>query len=213
VVGLVDIGTNRANGIAFAVSAQVAHPLLQAWQTAPQPVSTGGCSNQSSSASPQASVPPPQPTVSPSTYTYNGQAFSIDYPSDWQVKNAERPTGYGTDTTFVSPSDSDTVLRVDVTPNPTASDPQTAAQPVINAIEQEPGYQQIDLSPTTFDGFPALHWEFVVRESGALLHKEDVFFIDTSNGDGVAVLTSAPADQYPGLSSEFSALAQTLSMN
>jgi S1-C subfamily serine protease len=36
IVGLVDLGTNGANGVAFAVSAQVAAPLLRAWAQAPQ---------------------------------------------------------------------------------------------------------------------------------------------------------------------------------
>jgi len=35
VVGLVDLGTTQANGLAFAVSSQVARPLVQAWQAAP----------------------------------------------------------------------------------------------------------------------------------------------------------------------------------
>jgi hypothetical protein len=43
VIGLVDIGTNQANGIAFAVSAQVAGPLLQAWSVSPQPIPTVSC--------------------------------------------------------------------------------------------------------------------------------------------------------------------------
>jgi hypothetical protein len=43
VVGLVDLGTTRANGIAFAVSAAVASPLLKAWQVAPQPTATAYC--------------------------------------------------------------------------------------------------------------------------------------------------------------------------
>jgi S1-C subfamily serine protease len=213
VVGLVDLGTNQANGIAFAVSAQVAQPLLQAWQTAPQPVSTTACAGSSQSASPQASAPPTQTPAPTSTTAYTGTAFSIDYPADWQVKNAETPESYGTDTTFVSPANSNTLLRVDVSQNTTVSDPQSAAQPVIAALQQESDYQQLDLSPTTFDGFPALHWEFVVSESGVLLHKEDIFFIDTNNNSAVAVLTSAPADQYAGLASDFAILRQTLSMN
>jgi S1-C subfamily serine protease len=43
VLGLVDLGTNMANGIGFAVSAQVAAPLLQAWNAAPQPIPTATC--------------------------------------------------------------------------------------------------------------------------------------------------------------------------
>jgi hypothetical protein len=42
---------------------------------------------------------------------------------------------------------------------------------------------------------------------------EDIFFIDSDTNEGVAVLTSAPADQYAGLASDFSILRQTLSMN
>ena len=38
VVGLVDLDATVADGIAFAVSAEVARPLLQAWQVAPQPI-------------------------------------------------------------------------------------------------------------------------------------------------------------------------------
>ncbi len=52
-----------------------------------------------------------------------------------------------------------------------------------------------------------------MRESGVLLHKEDTFFIDTDNGAGVAILTSAPADQYAALASDFSTLRDSLSMN
>ena len=43
VVGLVDLGTNAANGIAFAVSADVAAPLLKAWAAAPQPLAQTVC--------------------------------------------------------------------------------------------------------------------------------------------------------------------------
>ena len=41
VVGLVDAA--RANGIAFAVSAEVAEPLLHAWAAAPQPPAQANC--------------------------------------------------------------------------------------------------------------------------------------------------------------------------
>jgi S1-C subfamily serine protease len=217
VVGLVDLGATQANGIAFAVSAQVAQPLLQAWRAAPQQVPTA-CGNPTTTTSTQPSVPtPPPPTPQPatpaSTQTYNSQAFSIDYPSSWQVQDAEQQESYGTDTTFVSPTDSNTTLKVDVSQNTTASSPQSAAQPVINATEQSPGYQQLDLSSTTFDGFPAVHWEFVLQQSGELVQKEDIFFIDSDTDEGVAVLTSAPAGQYSALASDFSILRVTLSMN
>lgn len=43
VIGLVDLGTEQANGISFAVAAPVAAPLLKAWQVAPQPTAYASC--------------------------------------------------------------------------------------------------------------------------------------------------------------------------
>ncbi len=45
VLGLVDLGNQEANGIAFAVSTQIARPLLQAWQQAPQRVPIAACTD------------------------------------------------------------------------------------------------------------------------------------------------------------------------
>jgi Trypsin-like peptidase domain len=209
VVGLVDLGSSQINGIAFAVSTQIAQPLLQAWQHAPEPVSTAACAD-STTVPQQESASTPSPA--PASTTYNGRAFSIEYPANWRIEDAEKPVSYGTDTTFVSPSSSSTLLRVDLTPNTTASSPQSAAAPVIAALEKQPGYEQLDMSPTTLDGFPALHWEFLVRESGVLLQKEDVSFIDTANDTAVGVLTEAPAGQYSTLADSFSLIRNSLSM-
>lgn len=155
-----------------------------------------------------------QPPAKETTTTYSGEAFSVDYPAGWMVTSAEVHHSWGTDTTIVSPTNASTLLRVDVTPNSSASDPLSAAQPVISALSREPGYQQLDLTSSTFDGYSAEHWGFLVKEKGGeLLHKEDLFFIDTTNGDGVAVLTQAPASQYSGLASRFASLRQSLSMN
>ncbi len=104
-------------------------------------------------------------------------------------------------------------MRVDVTANASATDPMAAARPVVDSLQQQPGYSQIDLSRGTFEGFPAVHWEFEVSESGVLLQKEDEFFYDTSNGSSVAVLTEAPASEYGNYSKEFDSLRQTLAMN
>ena len=58
VVGLVDLGTEQANGISFAVSASVAQPLLSAWRVSAQPTPLSGCT------APQ-SAPAPAPTPAP----------------------------------------------------------------------------------------------------------------------------------------------------
>jgi hypothetical protein len=151
------------------------------------------------------------PRKTASNQTYNGKAFSISYPSGWQVQDAEQSRLGYTDTTIVSPTDQNTLIRVDVTSNPPSSDPMTDAQPVINARQKHDGYQQIDLSTRKFEGFSAVHWEFLDRESGVLVHKEDEFFTD-QNGDSVAVLTQASAGNYAGLARQFASVRQTLSM-
>lgn len=147
-----------------------------------------------------------------STKTFAGRMFTIEYPSAWRVMNSEKQYSWGTDTTIGSPTDANTLLRVDVTAKTTANDARASAQPVIDELRRQPGYQLIDDSSYTIDGFEALHWEFRVVESGITVHKEDVFFID-SNGSGVAVLTQSPDDRYEELRSQFSMLRQSLSMN
>jgi serine protease Do len=64
VVGLVDLGTTEANGLAFAVSGQVAKPLLQAWQAAPHAVAATACRPKTP---PAAQVAPTRSTPSPGT--------------------------------------------------------------------------------------------------------------------------------------------------
>ncbi len=61
-----------------------------------------------------------------------------------------------------------------------------------------------------FDGSDALYWEFLIPESGALLHKVDFFFVETS-GDGIAVLTQAPANAWGSRSKMFDTIRQSLS--
>jgi serine protease Do len=53
--GLIDLGTTQANGIAFAVSAQVAKPLIEAWEAAPQTGPAQTCQSVTSTATSSAS--------------------------------------------------------------------------------------------------------------------------------------------------------------
>ena len=138
-----------------------------------------------------------------------GQAFSVAYPRGWTVQSAEAAAPLGTDTTIVARGDPHTMLRVDVTTNPATSDPVTAAEPVIASVARQPGYRELGLTSGTLDGRPAEQWEFMVAESGVLLHKQDVFFTSRS-GAGIAVLTSAPADAYASLAQRFAALRGSL---
>ena len=83
-----------------------------------------------------ATTSPTTTSPAPSVLTYTGSAFSIDYPSSWIIESAEQQHSYGTDTTIVSPTDSNTLLRVDVNATSTITDPRVAAQPVINTVSQ-----------------------------------------------------------------------------
>ena len=65
VVGLVDLGTTEANGLAFAVSSEVARTLIRAWQLAPQPVSQPACGGR-------------PPSGRALTSTYVGHFTSVD---------------------------------------------------------------------------------------------------------------------------------------
>ena len=153
---------------------------------------------------------PPAATASLGAHrVFAGRAFSVAYPRGWTVKGAEAAAPWGTDTTIVAPGDPHTMLRVDVTTSPATSDPITAAEPVIASVARQPGYRELGLTSGTLDGRPAARWEFLVAESGVLLHKEDVFFTSRS-GTGIAVLTSAPADAYASLTKRFAALRRSL---
>lgn len=76
---------------------------------------------------------------------------------------------------------------------------------MIDVLRKAPGYREIELSRSTFLGYDAVVWESVVRESGRVLHKEDVFFIDGS-GRGVAILTQAPDALYGDVRGDFAML-------
>lgn len=208
VVGLIDLGTNQAQGLAFAVSSRVAAPLLEAWRTSPQPVGTTQCDQTPLPASD--SAPSSPPSTESGVSTFDGSYFSIDYPSTWVIKSKEKKQSYGYDTTIADPADSTRLLRVDVTPGVSSSDPLEIARPVIQAVRQTPGYSEIGLTRETFNGYDALHWEFVDKEAGQFVHKEDEFFVD-QNGDGFAVLTEAAAADYPDLTDTFAQLRSSLS--
>lgn len=204
VVGLVDLATTEANGLAFAVSSQVAKPLLQAWAVSPQPISAASC-NQA--PAPQQAAPAPTPTETTGTSgvaTYAGHDYTILYPSAWYVEADEvQKSGY-TDTTIRAPDDPQVLLRVDVSEAPPA-DVLAAAMPVVRALRRQSGYQELDLERTTLNGYAAVYWEFVVPEGGVLLHKVDVFLIN-QYGEGVAILTQGPKARFDSLSDAFAGM-------
>jgi hypothetical protein len=179
-------------------------PAPSARSTASTPAPTKTASTPAKTA---VKKPPARPTLGPHN-VFTGQAFSVAYPQGWTVASAEETRSWGTDTTIVSPTDQQTLLRVDVTPGQ-STDPITSAEPVIAGVAHQPGYRELGLTTGTFDGRPIARWQFVVEESGVLLRKEDDFFT-TAGGDGIAILTSAPTSTYGQLASRFALLRQSI---
>jgi hypothetical protein len=188
VVGLVDLGTTQANGLAFAVSAGVAGPLLQSWTAAPQPVANQSCS--SAPASPVVTPAPAARSTSPTSLSYAGHDFTMDYPASWVISHLAMSQGF-TDTTFQPQGAGGLLIRVDENPNGSTLTPQAAAEPVIAALEKDPSYIELGRTMETFNGVAALRWEFEVIEAGVEMHKVDEFFTD-ANGHGWGVLIQAP---------------------
>lgn len=211
VVGLVDLGTSEANGIAFAVSAEVARPLLEAWQVAPQPIAFTTCAGDSQ---PPAQSQPPAASHTTSDTTpasFPGYAFSIFYPNTWMVEASEVDHGSYIDTTIRSPDGPRYLLRIDETPGVGHPDLYESGRRVIENLRGQRGYREIDLSYTSFKGVNALHWEFNVAEQGVLLHKEDLFFV-TDAGDEFAILTQAPESLYAEARAAFDAIRDSFEL-
>ena len=147
---------------------------------------------------PGSSTPSPSgPTSTPSSQSlqlFSGNYFTISYPSSWAVETAEVWKTSYFDTTIRDPQNSKRLVRVDVGPG-APPDLDANARPVVTALQRQAGYQQLAYDRITFNGHPALQWEFLVREDGLLLHKVDIFLID-SDGNGFGILTEAPAEQW-----------------
>jgi len=152
-------------------------------------------------------VSPPATTGTPSS-TFRGSYFSIDYPSGWQVETAEALKTDYYDTTIRSPADPSLLLRVDVKRNAPAN-LDAGASPVVAALARQPRYRSLAYRHTTFNGHDAIYWEFLVSESGRLLHKVDIFFLDNS-GNGFGVLTQAPADAWASWVPTFNSVLQSV---
>jgi hypothetical protein len=224
VLGLVDAGTTEANGLAFAVAAAVARPLLDAWKVAPQPIPVSGCESPDdaqSAAPPEAPAPTPPPPTAPapgpppapkgSLTSFTGRYFTVSYPSGWTVETAEAQKPGYLDTTIRNPADPNVYLRVDVNPTVPTSDPLESAAPVVRTLAGEPGYQLLAYERTTFAGYDALHWEYLVPEHGVLLHKIDTFFIDRY-GEGFAILTQSQASHWQAWVPTFNKLRGSLAV-
>ncbi len=212
VVGLLDLDATLADGIAFAVSAEVARPLLEAWRVAPQPVSAATCDVYEEPDTYAAPAPEEEEPDASDYATYAGDYFNIFYPSYWDIETSDLDKGGYSDTTIRNPDEPSIMLRVDVTPEASSDDPMIEAQPVVEALRRAPGYQELEYVRTDFGGYAALYWEFLVDEDGGTLHKIDVIFVD-EYGRAVAVLTQAPVSAWDQWTASFDEIRSSLTMN
>jgi serine protease Do len=84
VVGLIDIGTTAANGLAFAVSSRVARGLLDAWAASPQPVAARNCGGSTPGGTEVATGQPKPKPASP----VDAAAVEAAINTHWELINA-----------------------------------------------------------------------------------------------------------------------------
>jgi|SRR5579862_291349 len=202
VVGLVDLLITQANGLAFAVSAKVASPLLAAWRASPQPITPASCS------SPQAAPPTTQTTTSSPPPTYRGRDFTIDYPTGWSISHIAEP-GHNVDVTFTAPGEPDLLMRVDENTAATGLTAQQSAAPVLASLRRQSSYTELNTSHEIFAGLDAFRWEFKDVEQGTLMHKVDLFLVDPTTGIGWAILVQAPDTEWAQDASAFNSYVQS----
>lgn len=147
--------------------------------------------------------------ASQSLTTFSDADASFSYPSSWNVSRTDSP---GLRDVTVGAPDGTHLIRVDISDAAPSSDPEVLAAPVEKSLEGQPGYRLIAWDRTTFGGYDALRWEFVVQEHGRPLRKVDTFFADNS-GSGVAILVQAPAAGYQFWTPLFGDVRRSLVVN
>ncbi|MDQ6613382.1 MAG: protein kinase [Actinomycetota bacterium] len=131
----------------------------------------------------------PQPAAAPAgwkSYTDPDTGFRLAYPATWtMVRN-------GTLTDFRDPA-TGTYLRIDhqSPPASTADGPWYQLEPGFAA--NNPGYQRIGISRTTFHGYAAAIWEYTYQGGGQQLHAIDIGMIVGDHGFGFNFQTADTA--------------------
>ena len=134
VVGLVDLGTTLANGLAFAVSSQVAEPLFRAWTVAPQPSASSACA-----ANPPQAAPAQAPSqasgakaaIAETVYGYWDSIQQGDYATAFSYLTPPEGAAVGGEATFISQHQADPLTSVDVVVAVTALSSTTATAGVV----------------------------------------------------------------------------------
>jgi eukaryotic-like serine/threonine-protein kinase len=133
-----------------------------------------------------------EPAQDLQTYT-DPSGWSIDYPTGWGVE----PQSVDADSVDIADPAGGSYLRVDWTdqPGPDAMASLEDQAPSFGA--QHAGYQEIQLTPTTFAGSDnAGLWEYSYEESGASLHAYNLQFVTSDGSHGFALNFQTTEDEW-----------------
>lgn len=172
--------------------------LFLARRTPAHPATPAAASSPNATGAPAVTTPASTaPPAVPATWvSYHDPAtgFTISHPAAWTVSTN------GSITDFRDPA-TGSYLRVDhiSPPHADAAADWRAYEPSFAA--SNPGYQRIQITPTTFDGFPAATWEYTYGGNGTL-HAVDLGFIVGSRY-GFALNFQTPGADWQRLQPEF----------
>jgi hypothetical protein len=192
-----------AIGVALAVAAIVLVGVVLARngsEDTPPPSATNTPAGQDSSppdSSEKAAAPAPIPPATPAgwvSYRDPATGFTIARPSGWTIRRD------GTLTDFRDP-DTGAYMRVDFTrtPGPSPADDWYAFEPDFAA--KNAGYHRIQITPTTYAGFPAANWEYTYSSGRGDLHAVDLGFV--TGRYGFALNYQAPEKDWQRLQPTF----------
>lgn len=133
------------------------------------------------------------------SYTDDATGYQISYPPTW----VPTPTDSPQQTDFRDP-DSGSYLRVEWQ-QPPGESPEGAWEVASdNFGASHENYDELRITPTTFEGFDAAEWEFTYSDGGADLHALDLGFIA---GDyGFALYFQTHAEDWDAAQPAFEAL-------
>ena len=111
------------------------------------------------------------------TYTDPTNAYTIDYPSEWEiVPRAENSND------FTDPITGN-YLRVEWTDEPGDDVMARLEEIADNFAAEHSGYEEVQLTPADYRGYEAGLWEYTYEEGGATLHAYNLqFVIDDAYG-------------------------------
>jgi hypothetical protein len=122
------------------------------------------------------------------TYTDPRDGWSISHPAGWEVTPGPHDPETSVD---IREPGTGTYLRVDWgdTPGPSPQQAWLDYEPEFAA--QHDDYQRVQLTPTTFEGYPASLWEYTYADGGTELHAVNLGFVTGEHGFALNFQTHA----------------------